>query len=65
VQQRTHVDTVLGRRQQYLDAIGRKETLEKFKQAAQTTKVDWDVIHEKVKAEQLKEQARASSTKAK
>jgi intraflagellar transport protein 80 len=61
VMNRTHTDTVLGRRQQYLEAVGRKETLDKFKQTAQTVKVDWDIINEKVKGELQKEQARASS----
>jgi intraflagellar transport protein 80 len=58
VERRTHVDTVVGRRQQYLEAVGRKETLDKFRQAAGSVKVEWDVINEKVKQELQKEQQR-------
>lgn len=58
VERRTHVDTVVGRRQQYLEAVGRKESLDKFKQAQGSVKVEWDVINEKVKQELAKEQQR-------
>lgn len=58
VERKTHVDTVVGRRQQYLDAVGRKEHLDKFKQAQGSVKVEWDVINEKVKQEVQKEQQR-------
>eukprot|EP00758_Cryptobia_borreli_P007907 Tbor_TRINITY_DN533_c0_g1::TRINITY_DN533_c0_g1_i1::g.23362::m.23362/K19678/IFT80; intraflagellar transport protein 80 len=57
VERRTHIDTVLGRRRQYLEAVGRKEHLDKFKQLG-NTEIDWDVIDEKVKQEIQKEKQR-------
>lgn len=59
VEQKTHVDTVIGRRNQYLDARNCKESEEKFKQAhGAVGKIDWDTINEKVKQELVKEQQR-------
>jgi len=64
VEKRTHIDTVIGFRQKHLESIGRKETLEKFRQAAATTKVEWDVINEKIKQEKEKEKQRGKPYQA-
>eukprot|EP00744_Colponema_vietnamica_P004654 GILI01006912.1.p1 GENE.GILI01006912.1~~GILI01006912.1.p1 ORF type:complete len:758 (-),score=200.90 GILI01006912.1:92-2365(-) len=57
VQHKTHVDTVLGHRQRYLDSCGRQETIKRFQQYAQEVAVDWEVIKQKVQKEKEKEQS--------
>nr|CCC52397.1 conserved hypothetical protein [Trypanosoma vivax Y486] len=58
VSQKTHVDTVLARRQKYLDAVGKKETIPLFKEHNASVTVDWEVVNEKVKQELVKEAQR-------
>jgi intraflagellar transport protein 80 len=58
VERRTHVDTVVAFRQRYLETVGRKETLDKFKQVAPTVQIDWPTLEEKIKQEHEKERQR-------
>jgi len=51
IRHKTHVDTVLGYRQMYLEQIGKEETNNKFKQYSENVAVDWDKIQTKVEAE--------------
>ncbi|ESL09784.1 hypothetical protein TRSC58_02491 [Trypanosoma rangeli SC58] len=54
-ERKTHVSTVLARRQRYLDAVGKEETIPLFKELASSVSVDWDLVLEKVKQEEVKE----------
>ena len=60
-----HVNTVRARRKQYLEAVGRKETISKFKQYDKMTddafKLDWTIIEELVKQELQKEKQRPNA----
>ncbi|ORC92498.1 intraflagellar transport protein 80 [Trypanosoma theileri] len=58
VERKTHVDTVLARRQKYLRAVQKPETLPMFNELAATVQVDWDTVQEKVRQELAKEAAR-------
>lgn len=51
IKHKTHVDTVLARRQRYLEGLGQKETKAKFVQYAQSVDISWDDIEAKVEAE--------------
>lgn len=57
-ERKTHVDTVLARRQKYLAALGKPETISLFKELEASVKVDWDTVVEKVKQEVIKEAQR-------
>ena len=61
VQHKTHVDTVLGYRQKYLESIKRKESNERFIQYSEQVNVDWEAI--KAKKQELKNQEKASGSK--
>lgn len=60
-ERKTHVDTVLGRRERYLQEVSQKETLSAFKELSGKVKIDWAVIDEKVKQEALKEAERPNA----
>lgn len=51
----SHVDTVLGYRQNHLDGFNRKETDPNFIQAFSKVKIDWNTIHNKEKQEDMLE----------
>jgi intraflagellar transport protein 80 len=55
VKHKTHVDTVLGFRQKYLNEIGSEENLKRFRQFADKITVDWEKIQVKVEAEEERE----------
>lgn len=58
---KTHVDTVLGRRKQYMEQISQKETLPEYKELYGKVKIDWAVINEKIKQEAVKESERPNA----
>ena len=60
-QYKSHVDTVLGYRQKYLEQFGKKETHNKFLQYQDTIAVDWAAIKAKIKQEKDDERARSGS----
>ena len=51
IRHKTHVDTVLGFRQIYLEQIGKEENNNKFKQYSENVVVDWDKIETKIESE--------------
>mmetsp|Transcript_24926 Transcript_24926/g.44327 ORF Transcript_24926/g.44327 Transcript_24926/m.44327 type:complete len:775 (+) Transcript_24926:94-2418(+) len=59
VKSRSHVDTVLGYRQKYLDQFGKKETDKRFLQYAESVEIDWEAIQAKKQQEKDDERARA------
>lgn len=61
---KTHVDTVLGYRQKFLEDFGKKETNKRFLQYAEGLEVDWDKIKAKIEMEIAKERERAAATPA-
>ncbi|XP_039345248.1 intraflagellar transport protein 80 homolog isoform X3 [Mauremys reevesii] len=64
VKHKTHVDTVLGYRQKFLEDFGKKETNKRFLQYAEGLEVDWDKIKAKIEMEIAKERERAAATPA-
>nr|XP_042706164.1 intraflagellar transport protein 80 homolog [Chrysemys picta bellii] len=64
VKHKTHVDTVLGYRQKFLEDFGKKETNTRFLQYAEGLEVDWDKIKAKIEMEIAKERERAAATPA-
>ncbi|XP_075793939.1 intraflagellar transport protein 80 homolog isoform X1 [Pelodiscus sinensis] len=64
VKHKTHVDTVLGYRQKFLEDFGKKETNNRFLQYAEGLEVDWDKIKAKIEMEISKERERAAATPA-
>ena len=65
VKHKTHVDTVLAYREQFLDSYGMKETDERFEQYAQQVNIDWDAIAAKKDLEREKEKELASRSRHK
>jgi len=61
VHHKTHVDTVLGFRERFLAAMGREETLERFKQYREGVQIDWDKITAKIQQEVEKEKERPTA----
>ncbi|XP_067400467.1 intraflagellar transport protein 80 homolog isoform X1 [Emydura macquarii macquarii] len=61
VKHKTHVDTVLGYRQKFLEDFGKKETNKRFLQYAGGLEVDWDKIKAKIEMEIAKERERAAA----
>uniref|UniRef100_A0A7E4VJE4 WD_REPEATS_REGION domain-containing protein n=1 Tax=Panagrellus redivivus TaxID=6233 RepID=A0A7E4VJE4_PANRE len=55
VRTKTHVDTVVGYRQKYLEKTGRKENDPKFLKQLAEVEIDWQHIQEKIKEEYDKE----------
>lgn len=45
---KTHLDTVIGFRKQYLEQMGKNEDSDKFKQYAREVTVDWEAINWKI-----------------
>lgn len=64
VKHRTHVDTVLAYRHQFLQDFGKKETDPRFLQYAQGLEVDWNKIKAKIEMEIAKERERAAASAA-
>lgn len=58
VKNKTHVDTVLGRRKRYLDSLRRVETDQKFLTFGSNVEVNWDNINAKVQQEIANEKSR-------
>ncbi|CCW60819.1 unnamed protein product [Phytomonas sp. EM1] len=58
---KTHVDTVMARRQRYLEETAKKETITAFKELEGVIKVNWSVIEEKIKQEIIKEAERPNA----
>lgn len=61
VERKTHVDTVLARRQRYLAAAGKKETIAAFRELAGSVKTADAVIEAKIKQELEKEAERPNA----
>lgn len=57
-ERKTHIDTVLGRRQRYLAEVNQPETLPMFKALAGKVTVHWDTVNEKIRMEMAKESER-------
>eukprot|EP01062_Namystynia_karyoxenos_P073527 TRINITY_DN70329_c0_g1_i1.p1 TRINITY_DN70329_c0_g1~~TRINITY_DN70329_c0_g1_i1.p1 ORF type:complete len:771 (+),score=329.83 TRINITY_DN70329_c0_g1_i1:99-2411(+) len=57
-QYKTHVDTVLAFRQNYLSQFGKVETQQKFKAMAEGIEINWDRINSKIEEEKQKEKQR-------
>ncbi|PAA76732.1 hypothetical protein BOX15_Mlig022764g2, partial [Macrostomum lignano] len=57
---RVHVDVVLAYRRQFLERVGRKETLPKFKQLSDEQVPSWEEIQKKVESEYKNERERPS-----
>ncbi|XP_078484074.1 intraflagellar transport protein 80 homolog [Ciona intestinalis] len=55
VKHKTHVDTVLGYRQVYLNQIHKQETSNKFKQYSKGVEINWQNIESKIEMELEKE----------
>eukprot|EP00057_Strongylocentrotus_purpuratus_P035142 XP_797867.3 PREDICTED: intraflagellar transport protein 80 homolog [Strongylocentrotus purpuratus] len=55
VKYKTHVDTVLAYRQQFLDSFEKKETNKRFLQYSQGVDVNWESIQAKIEMEYQKE----------
>uniref|UniRef100_H2ZBZ1 Anaphase-promoting complex subunit 4 WD40 domain-containing protein n=1 Tax=Ciona savignyi TaxID=51511 RepID=H2ZBZ1_CIOSA len=51
VKHKTHVDTVLGFRELYLQQIHKQETSNKFKQYSKGVDINWENIHSKIEME--------------
>ncbi|EPY36970.1 hypothetical protein STCU_00315 [Strigomonas culicis] len=60
-ERKTHVDTVMARRQKYLEESGKKENLDCFKELGDSVKINWGAIGEKIKQELAKEAERPSA----
>jgi len=58
VKHRSHVDTVLGYRQKYLEEFGKRETNKQFLQYEGQVEVNWDAITAKEQKEEEDERAR-------
>nr|CCC94502.1 conserved hypothetical protein [Trypanosoma congolense IL3000] len=58
VERKTHVDTVLARRQKYLSAVKQVEDIPLFKELEVSVHVDWETVLQKVKQEEEKESQR-------
>ncbi|EDQ87072.1 uncharacterized protein MONBRDRAFT_33490 [Monosiga brevicollis MX1] len=58
IKHKTHVDTVLGLRQQHLQAMGQRESLPKFIEYAERVDVDWTAVEAKIAEEWDAERAR-------
>eukprot|EP00055_Hartaetosiga_balthica_P013780 m.72248 g.72248 ORF g.72248 m.72248 type:complete len:769 (+) comp8375_c0_seq1:61-2367(+) len=58
IQHKTHVDTVIGRRQRYLESIGQTESKDKFLSYAQSIEINWDDINAKIETELENEKQR-------
>ena len=52
----THLDTVLGYRQRYLELLGRKEIDPKFLKHLSQVEIDWPHIFEKIHEDEQKDQ---------
>jgi len=48
---KTHLDTVIGFRKQYLEQMGKDEDNDKFKQYAWEVTIDWEAINKKIEAD--------------
>jgi intraflagellar transport protein 80 len=59
ISNQTHVDTVLGYRQKYLDSFGKTETDKRFKEYFNEVPIDWETINEKEAQEIENESARS------
>jgi len=63
IKHRTHIDTVLAYRKQFLDAMEQVETDDKFKSCARDIPVDWNAVKRKEEQEVKNEYARAGKTR--
>lgn len=61
VKHKTHVDTVLGYRQQFLNNFNKVETNKRFLQFAQGVEVNWEQIQTKIETEYQKERERPNA----
>ncbi len=55
---KTHIDTVMAYRQQYLDEFDKKENIQRFQQYASQVTVDWQDIRSKEAQELVMERQR-------
>lgn len=55
VKHNTHLDTVVGYRQQYLEQVNKQESNDRFKQYAGEVTVDWEAINQKVEQDKAAE----------
>ncbi|XP_071838228.1 intraflagellar transport protein 80 homolog [Apostichopus japonicus] len=61
VKHKTHVDTVLGYRQKFLNSFNKVETNKRFLQFAQGVEVNWEQIQAKIESEYQKEKERPNA----
>ena len=59
VENRTHVDTVVAYRKQYLERMKREENLQMFIQYGQDLPLDWEAIKGKIRADKDREEEAA------
>lgn len=64
-QHKTHVDTVLGHRQKYLQGMGREESDKTFLKVAAEVSVDWSAIKAKAAKEEAAEKKMGTAYKSK
>ncbi|XP_062598363.1 intraflagellar transport protein 80 homolog [Saccostrea cucullata] len=64
VKHKTHVDTVLGYRQRYLERFEKKEKNKRFLQYSEGIEIDWEKIDAKIEMEYQKERERPERTPA-
>lgn len=64
VKHKTHVDTVLGYRQRYLERFDKKEKNKRFLQYSEGIEIDWEKIDAKIEMEYQKERERPERTPA-
>ncbi|WAR28818.1 IFT80-like protein [Mya arenaria] len=62
VKHKTHVDTVLGYRQKYMDQYGKPESNKRFLQYKEGIEIDWEKIEAKIEMEYQKERERPDRT---
>ncbi len=58
VKHKTHIDTVIGKRQLYLASLARQEQSKKFLQLSEGITVDWEIINSKIALEAEQEKTR-------
>ncbi|XP_076095976.1 intraflagellar transport protein 80 homolog [Mytilus galloprovincialis] len=58
VKHKTHVDTVLGYRQRYLERFSKKENIKRYQQYKDGIEIDWEKIESKIEYEYQKERER-------
>lgn len=63
VKHKTHVDTVLGYRKEYLSKFAKTEDNQRYTQYSSGVEIDWDKIHAKIEMEYQNERERPTAKK--